>query len=92
VSVRLERRYPSRREAERVGRSVAADNPEFVVTKVLGNRLTIDVSGGSPASVRMTLDDLIACLGAAEKAGEAAGPEVRPERPEKAGPGAGKRK
>jgi hypothetical protein len=77
VSVRLERRYRSRSEAERVWRAVAADNPEFVAGAVDGERLTITASSASPASLRMTLDDLIACLAAAERSDEAAGPSRR---------------
>lgn len=74
MRVRLERRYPSRALAARIWRSVVADNPGFVSGRLTGDRLVIEVSHPSPASLRATLDDLIACIAAAERAGPVARP------------------
>ena len=87
MSVRLARSYRSASEAERVWRSVQADNPGFVSGRLEGSRVTIELSGTNPASLRMTLDDLVACLAAAETAGEAAGPGARSKRPAARRPG-----
>jgi len=59
----------SRTEAERLSRVLAADNPEHVRVEVDGSDLVVRVAPGAAASVRATLDDLLACLLAAEKAG-----------------------
>jgi len=90
VSIRLERRYRSHPEAERVWRAVAADNPGYVSGHVDADRLVIEAASPSAASLRMTLDDLIACLAAAERSGEASGPPPSPEPAEP--PGAPHRK
>jgi hypothetical protein len=67
--VRLERRYRSSEEAGRIWRSVSVDNPAFLRGGARGNHLVIEVAGESAGSLRATLDDLLACLGAAERAG-----------------------
>ena len=92
MSVRLERRYRSASEAEAVWRAVAADDPGFVSGHVDGDRLVIEGASPSAASLRMTLDDLIACLAAAERSLEAAGPPRRPEPSETTPPAHRKRK
>ncbi|HTT73307.1 MAG TPA: KEOPS complex subunit Pcc1 [Thermoplasmata archaeon] len=53
--------------AARLAAAVAADNPPFVRVTVDGPTLTVRVDGRSAASVRATLDDLLACLLAAER-------------------------
>ncbi|MCI4328832.1 MAG: hypothetical protein L3J86_04535 [Thermoplasmata archaeon] len=53
--------------AERIARALAADQPEFVQTERDGDRLTFRVTPASAASVRATLEDLLACLQTAEK-------------------------
>jgi hypothetical protein len=68
VSVVLRRRCGSAGEAERLRAAVAADNPPFVRVEVLGDELVVTVPPASAASVRSTVDDLLACLGAAERA------------------------
>jgi hypothetical protein len=55
-------------EADRLRASVAADNPEFVHVEVEGTELVVRVTARSATSARATLDDLLACLGAAERA------------------------
>jgi pheromone shutdown protein TraB len=66
--------------AERLRRAVVADNPEHVAVTVDGSELVVRVAAGPPASVRATLDDLLACLAAAEAAGvpEPGAPSVEP--------------
>ena len=56
-------------EATRLRAAVAADNPSFVQVEVDGTDLVVRVTAASAASARATLDDLLACLGAAERAG-----------------------
>jgi hypothetical protein len=73
VTVRLGRVYRSAEEALAVWRAVAADNPPYIAGGTDGPRLWIEVRSDRPASLRMTLDDLIAGLAAAERASEVAG-------------------
>jgi hypothetical protein len=56
-------------DAERLRRALTADNPGHVHVEAKGAELVIEVAPGPAASVRATLDDLLACLLAAEKAG-----------------------
>jgi hypothetical protein len=74
VTVRLGRTYPSRPEAERVAAAVAVDNPGFVRLRVDGPRIEIELDATTPARARATLDDLVACLNAAERTAAAAPP------------------
>lgn len=55
-------------EASALRDAVAADTPEFVRLSVRGARLEISLRASSPASARASLDDLLACLKAAEAA------------------------
>ncbi len=71
MSVRLSRTYPTGPEAERVAAAVGADNPAFLRLRVEGARLEIELGPSTPASARATLDDLVACLNAAERAAAA---------------------
>lgn len=55
--------------------AVRADNPDFVSVEVLGNEIEIRLTADSAASARATLDDLLACLRAAERTvGDRTGP------------------
>jgi hypothetical protein len=69
VTVVVRRTYASAAEAERLRRAVAADNPEHVRITVEGAELVVHVAPGRATSVRATLDDLLACLAAAERTG-----------------------
>ncbi len=55
-------------EARALHGAVAADNPSFVEVSVQGRQLEIRVRATSAASARSTLEDLMACLQAAERA------------------------
>ncbi len=68
MTVTVLRSCPSRAVAERLAAAVAADNPPYVKVSVEGNALTIRLTARSAASARATLDDLLACLTAAERA------------------------
>jgi hypothetical protein len=68
VTVTVRRACPDRGVAERLRAAVAADNPGFVEVHVVGTVLEIRLTAGSPASARATLEDLLACLKAAEGA------------------------
>ena len=57
----------SAEEAERLRRALAVDTPDFVSLTVEGRDLVIATSGTSARSVRASLEDLIACLQAAER-------------------------
>jgi len=48
--------------------AVAADNPSYVRGGVEGEMLRFHVAAPSAASLRQTLDDLLAALGVAERA------------------------
>lgn len=58
-------------EAHRLRAAVAVDNPAFVRVEVEGTSLVVRVVAASAASARATLDDLLACLHAAERAAPA---------------------
>jgi hypothetical protein len=47
--------------------AVAADDPTSLSIERTEDRVVIEVLGVQPASVRRTLDDLVACLGVAER-------------------------
>ncbi|MGI0053507.1 MAG: KEOPS complex subunit Pcc1 [Thermoplasmata archaeon] len=69
MSVALSRRYGSAAEAERIRRSLESDRPAYLATRRVGATLRIELQAEGAASARATLDDLIACLGAAERTG-----------------------
>lgn len=48
--------------------AVGADTPEFVHLAVRGSDLEVRLTAATAASARATLDDLLACLKAAEQA------------------------
>jgi hypothetical protein len=68
VTVEVRRACASPAEAERLLAAVAADNPEFVRMGVEESDLVVRLTAPTPASARATLDDLLACLAAAERA------------------------
>ena len=67
MTVVVRRRGSDRAEAERLRAAVVADNPSFLEVSVEDSELVIRVSARSAASARATLEDLLACLKAAER-------------------------
>ncbi len=67
----VRRSCASAAEADRLRAAVAADNPPYVRVAVEGTELVVRVRASSAASARATLEDLLACLSAAERAGAA---------------------
>ncbi|MFZ1024387.1 MAG: KEOPS complex subunit Pcc1 [Thermoplasmata archaeon] len=63
----VRRTYPSATVAEQVRRAVAADNPTYVRGSVVGATLEYRLEATHAASARATLDDLLACVSAAER-------------------------
>jgi hypothetical protein len=74
VSVVLRHACASATEADRLRAAVVADNPDYVRVDVEGADLVVRVTAPSPGSARATLDDLLACVSAAERA--ASGPKA----------------
>ncbi len=68
MSAHLRRRCADPASADALRRAVLADNPDFVSVTVEGSDLVVAASADSPSSLRETIEDLLACLGAAEKA------------------------
>jgi hypothetical protein len=46
---------------------VAADNPAYVRTRRSGRAIEFRIAAAAPASARTTVDDLLACVRAAER-------------------------
>lgn len=69
----MRRACTSAAEADRLRAAVAADNPSFVEVAVEGSALVVRVRAPSAQSARATLDDLLACLGAAERSAARSG-------------------
>jgi hypothetical protein len=67
VTVVVRHRCASEVAADRLARAVAADNPAHVRVTAEGAELVVRVAPGSAASVRATLDDLLACIAAADR-------------------------
>jgi len=57
--------------------AVRADNPEFLSVEVQGPVIEVRLTAPSAASARETLDDLLACVRAAERT--AMTPAARPK-------------
>lgn len=75
MTVVVRRRCRDPREAEALRRAVAADNPSYVTVTTEGSELRVRLTAPSAASARTTLEDLMACLKAAERtAGAASSP------------------
>ncbi len=68
MTVVVRRRCRSPEAARALRAAVRADTPDFVRFRVRGPTLTIRLEAATAASARATLDDLLACLGAAERA------------------------
>jgi hypothetical protein len=68
VTAEVRRLCATTEEAERLRTAVAPDNPEYVRVSVEGSELVIRLTAPSPASARATLEDLLGCLAAAERA------------------------
>ena len=66
---------------------MAADTPEYVELEARGATLEIRLSARSAASARATLEDLFACLKAAERTLDADGGTAPALRPAPEGPG-----
>jgi hypothetical protein len=68
VKVDLRRTGRSAREAEALLAAIRADTPDFVALSTDGPTLRIRLAASSAGSARATLEDLLACLQAAERA------------------------
>lgn len=53
--------------------SLAPENGPYLTTRVEGSDLVAEAEADSPLGLLHTLDDALACLGAAQKAGRVAG-------------------
>ncbi|HLM91045.1 MAG TPA: KEOPS complex subunit Pcc1 [Thermoplasmata archaeon] len=53
-------------EAERLRRALAVDSPGYVTLTVEGRDLVLGTTASSASRARATLEDLLACLQAAE--------------------------
>ncbi|MCI4330318.1 MAG: hypothetical protein L3K19_00520 [Thermoplasmata archaeon] len=67
MSVRLRRRYASEEVAERLLRALEADQAGYVHAERDGSELRFAVRSEEPRQARATLEDLLACLSAAER-------------------------
>lgn len=67
MTVELARTYGSIAEAERLRAALASDQPEYLVTRRSGRSLAFRIASASARSARATVDDLLACLSAAER-------------------------
>ena len=74
---RLELTYADEATAERLLASVRVDNEGYVGTWRQGPTLIAEATADGPGALRHTLDDLLACLSAAEGTDEAAEEEPR---------------
>ena len=74
MTVTVRHRCGSPHLAEALCRAVAVDNPSYVDVTTEGPNLLVRVTANSASSARTTLDDLMACLGAAERAGTSSRP------------------
>ncbi len=77
MTVELRRTCASAEEARRLAAAVAVDDPAHVTVVAEGDALLVRVEPASAGSVRATLDDLLACLAAAEAAARTAGNPAR---------------
>lgn len=67
MTVRLLGRFGSARSAARVAAALSADDPGYVKVRVRGATLDVTIRASSAASARATVDDLLACVRAAER-------------------------
>ncbi|MEM4730039.1 MAG: KEOPS complex subunit Pcc1 [Thermoplasmata archaeon] len=68
-SVSLELEFASAGEARRVAAALEPDNEGFLRSRVEGRRLLVEGEAGTIPSLLQTLDDYLACLGVAVRAG-----------------------
>lgn len=78
MTVALRRHCASAEEAGRLAAAVAADDPGSVRVAREGSDLLLEVRSPSAARARTTLDDLLACLTAAEGTLRASRPRSEP--------------
>ncbi len=67
MTVAIRHACASAESAEHLRRAVVADNPAYVSVTVEGTELIVRLTARSAASARSTLEDLMACLAAAER-------------------------
>jgi hypothetical protein len=67
VTIRMERRYSTPEEAERLSLALAPDQKGFVAWSRRDATLEFLIRSDHPSTARSTVDDLLACLGAAER-------------------------
>lgn len=75
VSLRLVFATPG--EAARVAASLAPENDGFVTVRQEGATLLAEAVADAPLGLLRTLDDLLACAGAAQRAGRLGAPRER---------------
>ena len=68
MTVVVRHRGADAESSEALRRAVAADNPAYVEVRTEGAELVVRTSANSARTVRSTIDDLMACLTAAERA------------------------
>lgn len=73
MTVVVRRRCRDPREAEALRAAVVADNPSYVGVTAENHDLIVRLTAPSAASARTTLEDLLACLKAAERTAGAVG-------------------
>lgn len=67
TSCRIVIDYDSEKIAKTVYESINVDNFDFVKAETKGNQLVAEVDSKSVSSLIHTLDDLLSCIGVAEK-------------------------
>ncbi|MFI5413731.1 MAG: KEOPS complex subunit Pcc1 [Candidatus Lutacidiplasmatales archaeon] len=67
LTVRLRGSLADPTTALRIADALRADNPPFVSVEAIGSEIEVRLSATSAASARATLEDLLACLRAAER-------------------------
>lgn len=60
--------FASPEEAQRMAASIAPENGAFLRVRVEGSELVAEAGSGTPLGLLHTLDDALACLGAAQRA------------------------
>ncbi|HET6405507.1 MAG TPA: KEOPS complex subunit Pcc1 [Candidatus Thermoplasmatota archaeon] len=76
ATLRLELGTPDR--AARLAASLAPENEGFVSTRVEGATLVAEARSDTPMGLLRTLDEVVACIAAAEKADRLAQAEAPP--------------
>lgn len=68
--------FASPEEAARMAASLAPENGTWLSTRVEGHHLLAEADADSPLALLHTLDDALACLGAAQRASRIADPRL----------------